>query len=49
MSTSTKGGLSNLPVSYFGQSTEEQTKIEELQRIQKELTDALQNRRQMFD
>jgi hypothetical protein len=38
-----------LPVSYFGQSTEEQTKIEELQRIQKELTDALQNRRQMFD
>jgi hypothetical protein len=49
MSTSTKGGLGSLPVSYFSQSTEEQTKIEELQRIQKELTDALQNRRQMFD
>lgn len=48
MSTS-KGGLGSLPVSYFSQSTEEQTKIEELQRIQKELTDALQNRRQMFD
>lgn len=48
MSTS-KGGLGSLPVSYFSQSTEEQTKIEELQRIQKELTDALQNRRQLFD
>ena len=48
MNTS-RSGLANLPVSYFGQSTEEQTKIEDLQRIQQELRDALQNRRQLFD
>ena len=47
--TSSKSGLANLPVSYFGQSTEEQTKIEDLQRIQQELRDALQNRQQLFD
>jgi hypothetical protein len=47
--TTSKSGLANLPVSYFGQSSEEQTKIEDLQRIQKELRDALQNRQQLFD
>jgi len=47
--TTSKSGLANLPVSYFGQSTEEQTKIEDLQRIQQELRDALQNRQQLFD
>ena len=47
--TSSRSGLANLPVSYFGQSTEEKTKIEDLQRIQQELRDALQSRQQLFD
>ena len=50
MTTTTKaGGLSKLPGSYFGESSEEKTKIEDLQRIQQELRDALQNRQQLFD
>lgn len=47
--TTSRSGLGNLPVSYYGQSTEEQTKIEDLQRIQQELRNALQNRKQLFD
>ena len=50
MTTTTRaGGLSKLPGSYFGESSEEKTKIEDLQRIQQELRDALQNRQQLFD
>lgn len=49
MTPTSRSGLANLPVSYYGQSTEEQTKIEDLQRIQQELRDALQNRQQLFD
>lgn len=49
--TSSRSGLANLPVpiTYEGQSSEEQAKIQELQRVQQELRDALQNRRQLFD
>lgn len=49
MTITSRSGLANLPVSYFGQSSEEQAKIEDLQRIQQELRDALQNRKQLFD
>jgi hypothetical protein len=49
--TTSKSGLANLPVpiTYEGQSSEEQAKIQELQRVQQELRDALQNRQQLFD